>query len=257
VQDGGRPQPHGPSTARCARAPIRRASGTIGLVAPTPADDLLGSLLRRVRRTADVSQRELADRLGVAPSTVARAETGERDLPTSVLVRAAGLAGLRVGLLDADGREVPGMAPGAVRDRTGRRFPAHLDTRYGDQLWWHGQRYTRARPWYTFDRRRDWRDAFRTADGTPPDHQLPRPGDSPQDRAEARRDAARAVRAALDAQAWQAARERWRRGVFDDLDPTCTCPPGCEELLFPSAPLPARLNAVPHVEDCPCRCDIA
>jgi hypothetical protein len=55
----------------------------------------------------------------------------------------------------------------------------------------------------------------------------------------------------------QAARERWRLGVYDDPDPICTCSPHCDELLFPSAPLPARQNAVPHVANCPCRCDIA
>jgi transcriptional regulator with XRE-family HTH domain len=224
---------------------------------PDPASAALSPLLRRIRRAADCSQRELARRLGISATAVAQAETGTRDLPTSVLVRAAELAGLRVGLLDTDGREVPGMAPDAVRDRSGRHYPAHLDTRYGDQLWWHGQRYTRVRPWYTFDRRRDWRDAFRTADGTPPDHQVPRPGDSPQERAWARQEAARAARTERAARAQEAVRERWRRGIFEDLDPTCNCPPECEELLFPSAPLPARLNAVPHVEDCPCRCDIA
>jgi hypothetical protein len=170
-----------------------------------------------------------------------------------VLVRAAGLAGLRVGLLDEDGREVHGMASDAVRDRTGRHFPAHLDTRYGDQLWWHGQRYSRERPWYTFDRRRDWRDEFRTADGTPPDHQLPRPGDSPPERRRAREDAVRAAHRARV----QALRRAGLLEVPEDPDLTCTCPSACEELLFPSAPLPARLNAVPHVVDCPCRCDLA
>src|SRR3954466_14435010 len=92
---------------------------------PTDGDvALLSALLRRIRRTADLSQGELADALGVARSTVARAELGQRDLPTGVLVRAAGLAGLRVVLLDAAGDEVPGMDEDTVRDRAGRHLPA-------------------------------------------------------------------------------------------------------------------------------------
>jgi len=182
--------------------------------------------------------------LGVARSTVARAETGERDLPTSVLVRAAGLAGLRLALLDADGQEVPGMAPGSVRDRTGRHFPAHLDTRHGDQLWWHGQRYTRERPRYTFDRRRDWRDALRTADGTPPDHQLPLPGDSLQDRRRAREHAARAA----DQARVEALRRAGLLPVSEEPDPTCTCPPGVRGPAVPlrTAARPAEQAAAPR-----------
>jgi HTH-type transcriptional regulator/antitoxin HipB len=98
--------------------------------------DLCG-LLRRVRRIADLSQRELAGRLGVSAAAIGHAEAGRRDLPTGVLVRAARLAGLRVALLDADGREVTGMGRGTVRDAAGRRYPAHLDTRNGDDGWWY------------------------------------------------------------------------------------------------------------------------
>jgi transcriptional regulator with XRE-family HTH domain len=224
-------------------------------VAPDPTTSLLGTLLRRVRRTADLSQRELADLLGVARSTVARAETGERDVPTAVLVRAAGLAGLRLGLLDAAGQEVPGMAPDAVRDRAGRRFAAHLDTRHGDVWWWHGpQRYTRERPTYTFDRDRRERDDRRATDGTPPDHQQRRAGDSLAERAQARADAQLARRRAAGQ---RYAAEQRRLGFPGAWAPTCTCPAGCEELLFTDRPLPPRLQAAPHVEACTCRCDIA
>ena len=217
----------------------------------------LGALVRRIRRTADLSQRQLAHALGVSIGAVAEAETGRRDLPATVLARAAGLAGLRLGLLDADGREVVGMTPHGVRDRADRRYPAHLDVRDGEQDWWHGnERYSRERPWYTFDRDRAYRDRFRQAMGTPSDHQEPRPGDSPAVRARVRR----AV-ALLEADERRAAAvaERRRLGiVFDGADdPVCTCPAACEELLFAEEPLPARLQAVPHVQDCVCRCDIA
>lgn len=212
----------------------------------------LGPLLRRVRRTADLSQRELAGALGVSASTVAQAETGARDLPATVLARAAALAGLRLGLLDASGNQVPDMTPDAVRDRRGRLFPAHLDVRHGDEDWWHGvERYSRVPPWYTFDRGRTLRDRYREVTGAPADHQLPRPGDGPDDRARARRLA-------------DVARERERRAAHlaDRRPPdppvlTCHCPAECDALLFADGDLPAGRRAVPHVDDCGCRCDIA
>src|SRR5688572_32079180 len=90
--------------------------------------------------------------------------------------------------MDAQGEEVAPMSQGGVRDGANRRFPAHLDTRYSDEGWWHdAHHYSRPRPWYTFDRDRRTRDGWRAHRGTPDDHQLPRPGDSPADRAEARR----------------------------------------------------------------------
>ena len=221
---------------------------------PTP-HDLVAGLVRRIRRTADLSQRELARALGVAASTVARAENGARDLPASVLARAASLAGLRLALLDAAGTEMPGMDPRAVTDRAGRHFPAHLDTRHGDQDWWHGsERYSRTRPWYTYDRDRGARDRLRAELGRSADHQVRQPGDGPEARARARRDAAWAARAAEDRR-WT--EERGRRGFPDAWAPTCTCPAGCDDLLFASSPLTARENAVPHVDDCACRCDVA
>ena len=216
---------------------------------------LLGALLRRIRRAADLSQRQLAQRLGVSPTAVAQVETGRRDLPTTLLMRAADLAGLRVALLDGAGDEVAGMTPDSVRDRGGRHFPAHLDTRHGDEDWWHGsERYSRERPWYTFDRDRHTRDHFRGGRGAPADHQTPHPDDGPEARARAHQDAVWAARAA---EFRRRTEELRRRGGQDAWAPTCTCPPGCDELLFPTAPLTPRQNAVPHVEDCACRCDIA
>jgi transcriptional regulator with XRE-family HTH domain len=216
---------------------------------------VLTALLRRVRRTADLSQRQLAQRLGLSPTTVAQVETGRRDLPATLLVRAAGLAGLRLALLDGAGDEVVGMAPDTVRDRGGRHFPAHLDTRHGDEDWWHGsERYSRERPWYTFDRDRHTRDHHRIGRGAPDDHQRPQPGDGPEARARARQDAAWAAYAA---EFRRQTEEAHRRGTRDAWAPTCTCPAGCDELLFPSSPQTAQQDAVPHVDDCACRCDIA
>ncbi|MGY1812723.1 helix-turn-helix domain-containing protein [Blastococcus sp. SYSU D00820] len=206
----------------------------------------LPGVLRRIRRAADLSQRELAERLGVSKSGVAAAESGTRGMDARALGRAAALAGLRLALLDAQGTEVPVMDGNAVRDMGDRRFPAHLDTRYGDEHWWHDDHhYGRPRPWYTFDRAREVRDAGRRHAGTPADHQLPRPGDSPWDRAAARREAQ-----------WRARDEELRRrfeaGEFAalDLGPACTCPPSCDDLL-------AATGELDHAADCVCGCDVS
>ncbi|WNV76114.1 helix-turn-helix transcriptional regulator [Geodermatophilus sp. DSM 44513] len=167
-------------------------------------DDQLSGLVRRIRRVADLSQRELAARVGVSKSAVAAVESGRSGMDARVLARAAELAGLRLALLDAEGREAAGMDADAVRDEGGRFYPAHLDTRHGDDRWWYalGQHGRDPQdPWYTFDRRRDLRDAVRRVQGTPEDHQRPQPGDSPRERAEAR----------LDARWLAVARERRRR----------------------------------------------
>jgi HTH-type transcriptional regulator/antitoxin HipB len=205
--------------------------------------DLAGAL-RRIRRRADLSQRELAEACGVAHSVVAQAESRRRGLQIEVLARAAALAGLRLALVDGDGYECPPMSPEAVRDQGYRRFPAHLDTRYSDEGWWHGpHRYDRAQPWYTFDRDRRSRDASRARGGTPDDHQLPQPGDSPQERAAERRRVYWRRRA-------EDRERRFLAGEFSGigLGFVCDCPPGCEELDIGERPV--------HVPDCPCSCDL-
>ena len=202
----------------------------------------MSGTLRRIRRTADMSQRELAAATGIALSTLAAAETGARDLGAAALARATAVAGLRLALLDADGVEVRPMDDGAVRDMGNRRFPAHLDTRYSEEAWWHGQeRYSRPEPWYTFDRCRDIRDRYRRLDGTPDDHQLPRPGDSPGERRAARNRAIQQRRAVE--------RERARAGRPAELPPwVCDCPPGCAELEDWHGP-------PRHTDGCGCHCD--
>jgi HTH-type transcriptional regulator/antitoxin HipB len=209
-----------------------------------PDFDLPG-MLRRIRRTADLSQRELAERLGISKSMIAATESGTRDLFTGLLARAAELADFRLILLDAQGHEVVGMADDTVRDMGYRRFPAHLDTRHSDEEWWHGEhRRSRPQPWYTFDRDRWVRDAYRRRDGTPDDHRRPQPGDSPEARAAERRHAARRRRD----------EERERRFLAGELRQTgpdfvCTCPAGCDPV--------AERHADVHVENCSCQCDVA
>jgi HTH-type transcriptional regulator/antitoxin HipB len=205
----------------------------------------LAGMLRRIRRQADLSQREMAARCGVAPSVIAHAEAGRRGLPVQVLVSAAALAGLRLALVDEDGREIAGMAGDAVRDKGNRRFPAHLDTRYSDEDWWHGpHRYDRDQPWYTFDRDRRTRDTWRRSRGTPEDHQRPRPGDSPADRVAAHRLEFLRHTAAERERAFLAGELSRLPQIF-----TCTCPPDCDTT-------DAVTGALVHAEGCPCSCDL-
>ena len=205
--------------------------------------DLCG-VLRRIRRTADLSQRELASAAGLSVSAVAHAEAGTRDLPSRALARAAELAGLRLVLLDAGGREVRGMGPDGPRDAIWRRLPAHLDTQHTDEVadrWAH--RPDRQQPWFTFGLDRAARDRQRARAGTPEDHDVPLPGDSPAERRARRREAARR----------RAAEERERRrataGWTADDGLTCTCPPECDEVDDGTGP-PA------HTAACACRCDV-
>ncbi|RZT82276.1 acetyltransferase (GNAT) family protein [Micromonospora violae] len=92
----------------------------------------LGRALRALRRWADLSQRQLAEKSGVPQPTLARIESGRAVDPrfrtVERLVRAAG-GQLTIG--------IPGPTSGAVeltpvphddmRDVAGRRYPAHLD----------------------------------------------------------------------------------------------------------------------------------
>jgi transcriptional regulator with XRE-family HTH domain len=205
----------------------------------------LSGILRRIRRIGDWSQRELADRLGMSKATLAAAEAGTRDLPVAVFARAAAAAGGRLAVLDGDGHELGPMDPDAVRDEGGRRFPAHLDTRHGDEDWWHGvYRYSRRQPTYTFDRDRRLRDTWRERSGIPADHQRPQPGDAPAERAAERRRAAR-----------QRADEE-RRAKLEAAGPSgpdwgtgCTCLPGCEYQE-------GRNEDLSHATGCPCCCDL-
>jgi transcriptional regulator with XRE-family HTH domain len=207
--------------------------------------DLSGTL-RRIRRRADLSQRELADAIEVSQSAVAQAESGRRDLPVGTLTRAAALAGLRLALLDDESTEVPAMARDTVRDGGRRRFPAHLDTHHSDERpGRYEHRYDRPVPWFTVDRDRSARNASRRSTGTPGDHHPIRPGDSPAARRAQRQEDARS----------RAAEERRRRreaGELSSVDASsdCTCPPACDELEDrPGPPV--------HAPDCPCGCDLA
>lgn len=207
------------------------------------AFDLSGAL-RRIRRLADLSQRELALACRIPQSAVAQAETGRRDLAVGALTTAAVLAGLRLALLDQDGREVSAMAADAVRDLSGRRFPAHLDTRRSDEgQWLHEPRRDRPETSFTFTRDRDFRDARRRTGASPEDHHPFLAGDSPRERKAERARVARR-RAQEEFRRRLAAGEVSRTPEFE-----CTCPASCEELDDRNGP-PV------HAAGCPCSCDV-
>ena len=91
-------------------------------------------LIRRVRRVADLSQRDLAQRMGVSQSTVARWETGQSRPTLGAFEQMLAVGGLRLQVIDSSGATVAPMREDGARDRAGRRFPAHVDL---DAIgWW-------------------------------------------------------------------------------------------------------------------------
>ncbi len=126
-------------------------------------DYLLSEVMRRVRRTADLSQRELAKHAGVSNALVGSIESGKVAPSLAVLQRLLNTAGYRLVVVDVDGHlVVPLQVWQDVQDLAGRRFPAHLDTIldpvFGE--WW-ADVYGLAAPPETFRRSRAHRDWIR------------------------------------------------------------------------------------------------
>lgn len=128
------------------------------------APDVSG-YVRRARRLADLNQRELADAVGISASRVARIETGGPvDVQTFAGILAA--AGLRLTVVDAGGAAIDPMPPDVLRDRAGRRRPAHLDVHAVPEIPNMAMRFRYAVPprdqWHHL---RDERDRSRRAKG--------------------------------------------------------------------------------------------
>ncbi|MEU1238871.1 helix-turn-helix transcriptional regulator [Micromonospora parva] len=135
----------------------------------------LGLALRALRRRADLSQRQLAERSGVPQPTLARIESGRSADPrfrtVERLVRAAG-GQLVIGTSTAiSGITEPTPVPhDDMRDEAGRRYPAHLDVwpvhepRDWPGAWWAEwyrlppQRYPLPLPPAAYERNRRYRD---------------------------------------------------------------------------------------------------
>jgi transcriptional regulator with XRE-family HTH domain len=115
-----------------------------------PYDDMV----RTARRSADLSQRQLARLAEVAPSSVARVESGRVQPTLRMLVKLLAAAGCELVVVRrSDGRRPAHVRDGTLRDGQGRRYPAHLDIHvpmaYRDGIWpragWAPVRYLRNR----------------------------------------------------------------------------------------------------------------
>ena len=119
--------------------------------------------MRRLRRIADLSQKQLAQAAAVSQPAIARIESGTLVPSFAVFQRIVRATGHYLAVVDEDGHVVKPMVDSDdVRNGAGRRYPAHLDTIL-DPLpgeWWADQ-YGLARPPETFYRDRAYRDARR------------------------------------------------------------------------------------------------
>lgn len=132
------------------------------LPAPFVTPDNLAGLVRRIRRIADLSQREFAARAGVSPSTVARIEAGSLSPSLGTLLQLLAVADLALVATDPSGNVIhPMQVWDNTRDGAERIFPAHLDLILEPQGEWWADIYGLARPPETFHRNRAYRDARR------------------------------------------------------------------------------------------------
>jgi transcriptional regulator with XRE-family HTH domain len=123
----------------------------------------LSGIVRRVRRKADMSQRELAKHAKLSPALVAAVESGTRTPSLQALQRILLAANYMLVVADVDGRlVVPLEVWQDVADGAGRRYPAHLDTILDPEFgeWW-ADGFGLTRPPETFRRNRAYRDYLR------------------------------------------------------------------------------------------------
>lgn len=105
-----------------------------GPAATAATEDETPGLIRRVRRRAKLSQRELAHELGVSQSAVAKWETGRTTPTARMLTKVLKLGELRIVAVKANGDRVLPMKVTAARDTAHRRYPAH--TFLWTEGWW-------------------------------------------------------------------------------------------------------------------------
>ncbi len=179
----------------------------------------------RVRRRADLSQRQLADVIGVSRATIGRLESGASHVDTATLGVILSVAGLRLAVLDEAGKEVTPVPIDLLRDHANRRFPGHLDVLPPEDMpAYRGANPRRGRPdanaWFL---QRRARATLRDKVGVPLDH--------PSVTGERRRKRARREAGVA------AAVLKYRSQPL----PECTCLDECFELAC--------------LEDCSCQCE--
>jgi transcriptional regulator with XRE-family HTH domain len=124
---------------------------------------LYSGLVRRARRIADMSQREMAAAARVSQAAISGIEAGGSAPSIALLQRILGVAGLWLVVVDHEGRVVLPMEDWDDNlDGAGRRYPSHLDTIVDPEPgeWW-ADVYGLTRPPETFRRDRVARDARR------------------------------------------------------------------------------------------------
>jgi transcriptional regulator with XRE-family HTH domain len=122
-------------------------------------------MIRAVRRTRRLSQRELAAIAGIPASTLGRIEAGRTDPRVATLVRLVRAAGYELVVCDQQNRLLAvDEEHERLVDRAGRQFPAHLTSLktphpfdgewwgWGRIAWWPGQPKV---PEYIYRRRRE------------------------------------------------------------------------------------------------------
>lgn len=125
--------------------------------------DTLPGLVRKLRRMADLSQRELAGAAKISQASVARLETGKLMPTLPTLLRILDVGHLLLVVANENGRVIePMLVWDDTRDGAERLFPAHLDLILDPASgeWW-ADKYGLARPPETYHRDRAYRDAKR------------------------------------------------------------------------------------------------
>ena len=124
----------------------------------------VGRALRTTRRRRGLSQRELAQKIGVSKSRLARLESDAGPQSLEMVSQVLMATGFRLEVIDTT-RTAPqeGDAAAAARlelcDASGRRFPAHLEAyrvEYPPTYWFvrnGGWTTSKAFPQWTFERR--------------------------------------------------------------------------------------------------------
>lgn len=202
----------------------------------TESDFDIAGLVVRARRVGDLSQRDLAAKVGLSQPSIAKIEGGRRKVSVSLFLRILQAGDLRLCVVDAEGAEVGPVARDVVRDNAGRRFPAHLDLTPPDQLppeRIRSPRYDRepAKAWYHLRRTRDQLRADAGED-LPMDHPTP----------EALRWRRRARLEGLRREAAAAAAAR--KAATGVVDRDCDCETEC-------------WSGTSCVPECSCQCELA